>query len=75
MVAGGGHQIKRLVVVSADGGMPCGMCLQVLREFGTNFPVEIYAGDTLQETVTFDQLMPHAFSSMLVKANADGSQI
>lgn len=33
MIADGGRRIERLVVVTKDGGPPCGVCLQVLAEF------------------------------------------
>jgi len=33
MVAEGSLEVKAVAVVTADGGMPCGMCLQSLLEF------------------------------------------
>src|SRR5579862_7768797 len=33
MVSEGGQRIAKLAVVTEDGAAPCGMCLQVVREF------------------------------------------
>lgn len=66
MVVAGGHRIHRLALVTADGGLPCGICLQVLKEFADDFPIDLYAEVTLKRTVLLSNLLPLAFDSALV---------
>jgi cytidine deaminase len=66
MLVGGGTKVQRLALVTQDGGVPCGICLQCLLEFGRGFEVEIYAESRLAEVVSIEELMPRAFSSPLV---------
>jgi hypothetical protein len=63
MVSGGGRLIRRMALVTEDGGLPCGLCLQSLREFGLKFEIAIYAGTELRRTVTLSELLPEAFAS------------
>lgn len=66
MVAAGGTCIHRLALLTADGGLPCGICLQVLKEFADDFPIDLYAEETLKRTVLLSDLLPLAFDSALV---------
>jgi cytidine deaminase len=62
MVAGGEHAIAR-VAVYAEGptlSMPCGICRQVLGEFGPNATV-VAAGPSGSRTLSFAELMPEPF--------------
>jgi cytidine deaminase len=58
------RRIRLVVVVTADGGSPCGSCRQVLHEFyaGENFPVISFATESC-ETLrwTIRELLPDAF--------------
>ena len=62
MIAGGGRAIRR-VAVYAEGpnlAMPCGMCRQVLAEFGLGAEV-IVAGTAGRRTTTLSALLPEPF--------------
>lgn len=61
-VAGGHSQVKRMAIV-ADGladPMPCGACLQVMKEFGVE---EVIVGrpDGSYKTHKLASLLPHPF--------------
>lgn len=66
MIAGGGREIKACVVVTRDGGAPCGMCRQVLSEF-TSHPAEVMvtmvSADGGQKSATLADLVPMNFVS------------
>lgn len=64
MVESGERTWQRLAVVTADGGSPCGMCLQVMSEFAAE-EAEVIVGTPMgpRRTYRFRDLMPHAFSS------------
>lgn len=68
MVSDGGRQIVAVAVVTADGGTPCGMCLQTLLEF-TPDPksVEVLVSKPGGEVTRYSlaDLIPHGFSSSL----------
>ena len=67
MVASGGRQSVRSVLVVADGATPvtpCGGCRQKLAEFGDeNTSVLLATGDGVQVETTLGDLLPGAFSS------------
>lgn len=62
-VSEGEHQFQALVVVTENGGYPCGACRQVLAEFGLNTLVLIAnaEGQILNE-VPIRDLLPGAFT-------------
>jgi cytidine deaminase len=62
-VSEGERQFAAIVVVTSNGGTPCGSCRQVLSEFGTDTIVLVAdeKGHLLQET-TVAELLPGAFS-------------
>lgn len=64
MVAQGhGHRIVQIAVVTENGGTPCGICLQFLREFMTaDAPVHCASESGTVTTYRFGDLMPHAFT-------------
>lgn len=69
MVAEGGRRLRRIAVATADGGPPCGLCLQSLLEFAPepeSVEVELFAGDERSGSYTLAQLLPHAFVSKKV---------
>ncbi len=61
-VSQGERKFSALVVVTANGGTPCGACRQVMAEFGLDTEVLIAneKGDILQQTDVAG-LLPHAF--------------
>lgn len=70
MVAEGGRKIRRVAVATADGGAPCGICLQSILEFAEDpekVEIELFAQDKPSGHYSLAQLMPHAFVSNTVK--------
>ena len=70
MVAEGGTRLRRVAVATADGGSPCGICLQSLMEFAPDpetVEVELLAGDNPSGKYTLAQLMPRSFVSKDVR--------
>ncbi|MCC7433323.1 MAG: cytidine deaminase [Methanoregulaceae archaeon] len=67
MVAEGGRRICEVAVATVDGGAPCGICLQFLAEF-TDGDVLVHLVDEsgTVESLRFDELLPHGFSSEAV---------
>lgn len=61
-VSEGEHDFEAIAVVSSNGGSPCGICRQVLSEFGLDTLVIIadLNGKTVRETTT-GELLPAAF--------------
>jgi cytidine deaminase len=61
-ISEGERQVVAVVVVTENGGTPCGACRQVLSEFGLQADVIIAdaSGNVVIET-TVDQLLPGAF--------------
>jgi len=60
----GFRQFESIVIVTQDGGFPCGACRQVLNEFNPKIQILIAnpKGELLDK-ITLDQLLPHAFRS------------
>ncbi len=66
MVAAGGRQIEELVVIttSAEAFFPCGLCLQVIQEFGKDAVVVAVDGTGKKfRTAFMKELYPSAFST------------
>jgi cytidine deaminase len=65
MVAQGGTSISKVAVVTADGGFPCGVCLQVLLEFNhTEDQMQVaLVGNEAIKLYSFADLLPRGFSS------------
>jgi cytidine deaminase len=64
MIAGGhGRGIVQLVVATENGGTPCGICLQFLREF-MKADALVHCTDEAGAVTSyrFGDLMPHAFT-------------
>lgn len=65
MVAGGGTEIRELLVCTRDGAPPCGACLQVMREFTPDpASVRIYLanGKEVVKQCSLAELLPHGFA-------------
>jgi cytidine deaminase len=70
MVSAGSREISRLVVATRDGAPPCGLCLQVLREFAPDpHSVEVHLVAETGEVVTrpLSEFLPFGFSSASVR--------
>lgn len=68
MVAAGERKVAKLVVATEDGGSPCGICLQVLAEFGEpGLPIILVDGEGRAVTRRLDEFLPNAFASSHVK--------
>jgi cytidine deaminase len=66
MVSDGCRTIRRVAVLTKDGGTPCGLCLQVLLEFGAgSSDVEVWTGDLGggRKRYRLNELLPHGFRS------------
>jgi len=66
MIVAGGREIKRMAVATHDGGTPCGICLQVLREFAPDpqrLEIVVAAEDGGNQIFTLSQLLPFGFGS------------
>ena len=61
-VSEGEHNFVALAVVTANGGLPCGSCRQVLSEFGLDTRVIIAdAEGKIMAEMTVGELLPRAF--------------
>lgn len=62
MVAAGGRRIAELLVLTRDGGVPCGACLQVIAEFaGDDLPIHVVAAGGEVSTYRLAALNPYPF--------------
>lgn len=71
-VSEGHRRVRRIVVVTDDGGTPCGGCRSVLAEFGTP-ETEIITVDRhgCRHHYTLGLLLPEAFELQHKKPRAD----
>src|SRR5262249_28649611 len=66
MVSEGHQAIAQLALVTQDGGLPCGICLQVLTEFAPDpaaLQVHVADANGYRYTKSLAELLPYAFSS------------
>ncbi|MEA2553855.1 MAG: cytidine deaminase [Fimbriimonadaceae bacterium] len=73
MVAGGGKEVRDILLLTVDGAKPCGACLQVLREFSHDpkgLSIHLATNQSGVQTVTLNDLLPFGFASSNVKSNA-----
>ncbi|HUF82219.1 MAG TPA: cytidine deaminase [Burkholderiales bacterium] len=59
-----GHQEFRAVAVVTNGtapGTPCGICRQVLAEFGSDMEVLCFTPEGVEARYLLSELLPHAF--------------
>lgn len=53
-----------MMVVTEDGGAPCGVCRQVMAELSPNITVIFTDCDRMNEKIaTLDELLPHSWSN------------
>lgn len=61
-ISSGARQIHGVAIAVEKGApSPCGACRQVLREFGTDFPVYLVDGDGIVRETTIRRLLPESF--------------
>jgi cytidine deaminase len=60
-VSEGNTDFEAIAVVTVNGGSPCGICRQVLREFAPNLTVIIGDVEGNYQTLTLSDLLPHSF--------------
>ncbi len=60
-VSEGHKDIKKIYVYTIDGWPPCGMCLQVMAEFGGP-DLEVTFGNKNEVTKKLKELLTHAFT-------------
>lgn len=59
----GFSKIRDIVVVTSDGWPPCGMCRQVIAEFGDpNTQIHVADLDGIKRTWTLAELLPDTFT-------------
>ncbi len=63
MVAAGCRLASEVVVVTVDGGTPCGICRQALAEFSEKDTlIHCFDGQGGVQSFTMGELLPHAFT-------------
>lgn len=64
-VSEGEKEIEAIAVTSDSDQytFPCGICRQVIREFGNNMKIIVGKSNGEFETYTMEELLPHSFSS------------
>lgn len=66
IAGGGGKQVREIALATADGGAPCGACLQVLSEFASDpsgVSVHLVGDGQAVRSHALIELLPHAFRS------------
>lgn len=60
-VSEGVREFRAIAVVTSDGGTPCGVCRQVMREFAPTMTIIVGDIDGNYNIYTFNDLLPHSF--------------
>ncbi len=60
-VSEGHRQFRAIVVVTEDGGSPCGVCRQVMREFAPEMAVFISDAEGIVRETSVAELLPDSF--------------
>ena len=71
-VSEGAKRVEIIAVVAGeDMGYPCGVCRQVLREFGENATVVVAKDEENYRVHKLDELLPHSFGPENLKGDVD----
>ena len=71
-VSEGAKRVEIIAVVAGeDMGYPCGVCRQVLREFGENATIVVAKDEENYHVHTLDELLPHSFGPENLKGDVD----
>lgn len=65
--AAGRRRFRAIAVVTANGGMPCGACRQMLAEFGLELIVIVSDGQDANQRFELGKLLPGAFAGSSLK--------
>ena len=60
-VSEGYKEFQAIAVATVNGGTPCGVCRQVLREFAPNLVVIVSDVKSNHRVLTLAELLPHSF--------------
>ena len=60
-VAAGCQDFEAIAIATTNGGMPCGVCRQVLREFAPNLKIIVGNLEGNYQVLTLSDLLPHSF--------------
>lgn len=61
-ISEGSEKIKKIAVVGdAEDTFPCGVCRQVMREFGSNLEIIIANSVEDYKVYTLEDILPHSF--------------
>lgn len=61
-ISEGHREIKKIAVISSEGeAFPCGVCRQVIREFGENAEIIVASSEDEYKVFTLEELLPHSF--------------
>ena len=60
-VSAGEHSFEEILVITRDGGSPCGACRQVLREFGEDLRIWIASDAGILRQHQLSDLLPDSF--------------
>jgi cytidine deaminase len=68
-ISEGKHKIKNIAVVCDTKELtpPCGVCRQIIWEFGGNIPVTLANLNGGRETIAMKDLLPRAFDTKFLK--------
>src|SRR6185436_18665584 len=68
-ISEGKHKVKNIAVVADTKELtpPCGVCRQIIWEFGGNVPVTLANLNGGRETVEMKELLPRAFDTKFLK--------
>lgn len=73
-VSEGEREFEAVAVVTERGGSPCGVCRQVLSEFGLDTRVILADVEgTIRQETTVRELLPNAFGPQDLKPGADAA--
>jgi len=68
-VANGQHQLELIYICTKDGAPPCGICRQVMKEFGHADTLIVLGRENgAEENLTLEECFPHAFESSCIKS-------
>ncbi len=74
-VSEGHKKIKKIAIVGdSDLTYPCGVCRQVIREFGKNAEIIIANSPDNYKTYTLEELLPHSFGPEDLREAKDESE-
>ena len=55
------YKFNALAIITSDGGMPCGACLQIIHEFCGNIPIYVGDENLNYKSYSTHELLPHPF--------------